>query len=124
MSDAFFGLTYVSTNVHSEAMITQGVTGFEWDKGNRDKCQKHGVSVDALESAFHQTMAIFPDPAHSQDEERFIAIGKTGEGRSVFVAFTLRQKNGETFIRPISVRYMHQKEVDYYEEAIAKADDR
>ena len=104
-------------------MITQGLTGFEWDKGNRDKCQKHGISVDALEPAFHQTLAIFPDPAHSQDEERFIAIGKTGEGRSIFVAFTLRQQGGETFIRPISARYMHQKEVDYYEKAIAKTDD-
>jgi len=104
--------------------MTQGVTGFEWDKGNRDKCQKHGVSVDALESAFHQTMAIFPDPAHSQDEERFIAIGKTREGRSVFVAFTLRQQGSETFIRPISARYMHQKEVEYYEKAITKTDDR
>jgi len=117
-------LTYVSTNVHSEVMITQGVTGFEWDNGNRDKCQKHGVSVDALESAFHKTMAVFPDPAHSQDEERFSAIGKTSEGRSVFVAFTLRHHDGETFIRPISARYMHQKEVDYYEKAIAKIDDR
>ena len=102
--DAFLGLTYVSTNVHSEVMITQGVTGFEWDNGNRDKCQKHGVSVDALESAFDKTMAVFPDPAYSQVEERFTAIGKTSEGRSVFVAFTLRHHDGETFIRPISAR--------------------
>ena len=69
-------------------------------------------------------MAVFPDPAHSQDEERFTSIGKTSEGRSVFVAFTLRHHDGETFIRPISARYMHQKEVDYYEKAIAKIDDR
>lgn len=101
-------------------MFVQGVTGFEWDRGNRDKCQKHGVSIEALESAFSDTMAIFPDPSHSQGEERFIAIGKTNEERDVFVAFTLRHRDGETFIRPISARYMHRKEVEHYEKTIAK----
>jgi len=105
-------------------MLVQGVTGFEWDKGNRDKCQKHGVSVEALESAFRKAMAIFPDPVHSQGEERFIAIGETDEGRNVFVAFTLRHHNGERFIRPISARYMHRKEVEHYEKAIAQTDQR
>jgi uncharacterized DUF497 family protein len=105
-------------------MIIQGVTGFEWDHGNRNKCQKHGVSVDALESAFYRTMAISPDPAHSQGEERFIAIGKTDEERNIFVAFTLRHYGGKTFVRPISARYMHKKEVNYYEKTIAKTNDQ
>ncbi len=105
-------------------MIAQGIAGFEWDRGNRDKCQKHGVSVNALESAFHKTMTVFPDPAHSQDEERFIGIGETDERRKIFVAFTFRHHDGETFIRPISARYMHQKEVDYYEKAVAQTDYR
>jgi len=77
-------------------MFVQSVAGFEWDEGNWGKCQQHGVSAKALESAFHQTMAVFPDPAHSQNEERFIAIGKTDEGRHVFVAFTLRHHDDET----------------------------
>lgn len=105
-------------------MLLQGVTGFEWDKGNRNKCRKHGIAVAAIESAFYGVMSVFPDPAHSQDEERFIAIGKTDEGRHVFVAFTLRHYDGETFIRPISARYMHRKEVEYYEKEISKTTDR
>jgi len=105
-------------------MFVQSVAGFEWDEGNWGKCQQHGVSAKALESAFHQTMAVFPDPAHSQNEERFIAIGKTDEGRHVFAAFTLRNHGDETFIRPVSARYMHRKEVEYYEKAIAKTDER
>ena len=105
-------------------MLIQGVTGFEWDKGNRHKCRKHGVALAAIESAFHGVMSVFPDPAHSQDEERFIAIGKTSQGRHVFVAFTLRHYDGETFIRPISARYMHRKEVEYYEKEISQAADR
>jgi uncharacterized DUF497 family protein len=105
-------------------MILQGVSGFEWDKGNRKKCQKHGVSIDALQSAFYGTMSIFPDPAHSQGEERFIGIGKTDEERNVFVAFTLRHHEGETFIRPVSARYMHRKEVEHYEKEITKPKNR
>lgn len=104
-------------------MVIKKIAGFEWDDGNRDKCQKHGVSLKALESAFRQTLSIFPDPAHSQNEERFIAIGKTETGRSVFVVFTLRSRDGEIFIRPISARYMHRKEVEHYEKEIARTRD-
>lgn len=97
------------------------IAGFDWDDGNRSKCQKHGVSLKAIESAFHGAMAVFPDPAHSQNEERFIGIGKTEEGRSIFVAFILRDGGGLTFIRPISARYMHKKEVEHYEKTLTEA---
>lgn len=103
-------------------MQIQGITGFEWDNGNEAKCQKHGVSIAALQSAFYRTMSTFPDPIHSQGEERFIGIGKTDEERNVFVAFTkLRHHDGDTFIRPIRARYMHKKEVEYYEKAITQS---
>jgi uncharacterized DUF497 family protein len=42
------------------------------------------------------------------------AIGKTLAGRYVFLVFMLREVSGETMLRPISARYMHQKEVDHY----------
>jgi uncharacterized DUF497 family protein len=69
-------------------------------------------------------MQFFPDPAHSQNESRYIALGNTEEVRSVFVAFTLRQRDGKTYIRPVSARYMHRKEVEFYEKAIAHTHDR
>jgi uncharacterized DUF497 family protein len=100
-------------------MEIQEITGFEWDRGNEAKCQKHGVSIAALQSAFYRTMSTFPDTIHSQSEERFIGIGKTDEERNIFIAFTLRHRDGETFIRPISARYMHKKEVEHYEKTIA-----
>jgi uncharacterized DUF497 family protein len=59
-----------------------------------------------------------PDPAHSGLEERFKAIGTTARGRKVLLVFTLRNKDGETLLRPISARYMHQKEVEHYEQKI------
>ncbi|MGO9006477.1 MAG: BrnT family toxin [Beijerinckiaceae bacterium] len=89
--------------------------GFDWDKGNRDKCRKHGVSIDEIESLFAGVVLVSPDPEHSEKEERLKAFGTTARWRKLLVAFTLRHKGKETFIRPISARYMHQKEADYYE---------
>ncbi len=91
------------------------VTGFDWDRGNRSKCQKHGVTIAAIESLFSGPVAILPDAAHSGYEQRFRAIGWTFEGRSVFVVFTLRQRGEDKLIRPISARYMHAKESRSYE---------
>jgi len=54
---------------------------------------------------------------------RSIAIGTNDKGRYVFLAFTLRRRGGETLIRPISARYMRRKEVDYYAEEAAKAEE-
>jgi len=71
-------------------MTIHNVAGFDWNHGNLKKCQKHGVEIAEIESAFRQTMAVFPDPTHSQGEDRFIGIGKTHQGRSVFIAFILR----------------------------------
>jgi uncharacterized protein len=97
------------------------VTGFEWDRGNRDKCQKHGVTIAAIESVFLGAVAVFPDPAHSNVEERFKAIGRAGDKRSVLIVFILRRRGNDLFIRPLSARYMHKKEVDHYEAEASKA---
>ncbi len=95
------------------------VAGFEWDDGNRSKCQKHGVSPAAIEDIFRRPIAVQPDPMHSKSEERFIAIGKDGDGRGIFVVFTMRTRRGVVLIRPISARYMHKKEMDHYEKETA-----
>lgn len=86
-------------------MKIQEVTGFEWDDGNKAKCQKHGVALAEIESVFYRTLDIFPDLAHSQSEARYIAIGKTEQGRSLFIAFTLRETKSKARIRPISARF-------------------
>ena len=88
---------------------------FDWDSGNWPKCGKHGLSKDAIESVFQNNPTVLADPANSESEERLKAIGRSKEGRFVFVSFTLRFKGNETHIRPISARYMHQKEIDRYE---------
>ena len=89
--------------------------GFDWDRGNRAKCQKHGLSIALIESLFARPLAILPSAADSQEERRFCAVGQTGNGRRVFLVFTLRRKDDKQLIRPISARYMHKKEIESYE---------
>ena len=92
--------------------------GFDWDDANRAKCQKHGVSIGEIEHLFERTVLIGPDVVHSSAEQRFRAIGVTHTGRHVFLVFTWRIKDGRRFLRPISARYMHRKEVASHEKEI------
>ena len=88
--------------------------GFEWDEGDWLKCSKHGVTHREIEYVLLQEPAVMPDP--NPDEPRMRAIGKTEAGRYVFLVFMLRKVGSQTRLRPISARYMHNKEVDRYEE--------
>jgi uncharacterized DUF497 family protein len=97
------------------------VAGFDWDEGNLVKCQKHGVSISEVEAVFRYPHRLAPDLAHSRRETRSLAIGNGGGSRPIFVAFTLRHREGEVLIRAISARYMHRKEIAAYEESIAQA---
>lgn len=98
--------------------------GFEWDEGNRDKCRKHGLSLAVIESIFDGPVTILPDNTHSELEQRFRAIGKTAEGRFVFVVFALRGADQHPRIPPISARYMHEAEVNSYEKAYPDVQNR
>lgn len=90
--------------------------GFDWDAGNRQKCQKHGLSIDEIEFVVgHAETLIVHDEKNSKSETRFIAIGRTRQGRFAFVAFTPRRRGGAILLRPISARYMHKKEIARYE---------
>ncbi len=97
---------------------------FDWDEGNREKCQKHGLSIRDIESLFQGPLAVFPDPEHSSGEERFIGIGRTDEDRSVLIVFTVRARSEAVLIRPISARYMHKKEIDHYEKETSQTEKR
>lgn len=96
-------------------MINLHADGFDWDRGNRIKCEKHGLSIPDIEELFTRPLAILPDTAHSQHERRFRAIGRTEKERGVFLVFTVRRRGAEILIRPVSARYMHKKEIDAFE---------
>ena len=89
------------------------IAGFNWDEGNWPKCGKHGVSREEIEEVLAGTPAVLPDPF--REEPRMRAIGTTAAGRYVFLVFMLRQIDGQSLLRPISARYMHQKEIVHHE---------
>lgn len=92
-------------------------SGFEWDDGNRRHCQKHGLSQTEIEHFFRQdNLLVAPDLLHAQREERYLAIGRGGTGTPMLVVFTIRIVDEIVLLRPISARYMHDKEAQKYEE--------
>lgn len=91
------------------------ITGFDWDKGNARKNEKHGVApAEAEQVFFNQPLLLLDDVRHSQTEPRFQALGKTHDGRLLHITFTVRE-NG-TKIRVISARDIHRKERIIYEQ--------
>lgn len=92
------------------------IASFDWDGGNARKNDKHGVSMAEAEQVFfNDPLLLLADTKHSQAERRYHALGKTDEGRTLHITFTLR-KSGEK-IRVISARDMHKKERTIYEQA-------
>jgi len=92
------------------------ITGFDWDDGNARKNEKHGVSTAEAEQVFFNApLLLLEDAAHSLQEVRFHALGKTDAGRVLHVTFTLRRSG--LSIRVISARDMHRKERAIYEQA-------
>jgi len=93
------------------------VHGFDWDQGNRSKIARHGLTVELVEAIMRGPLHVSPDPGHSALEVRYRAVGRSSPGgRAVFIVFTVRERDGQVLIRPISARFMHAKEVRRYEE--------
>jgi len=91
--------------------------GFDWDDGNWPKCGKHGVSRRVIEALFDRdTTKVLRDAGHSSaDETRYLAVGlDIGGHAGLFVGFTLRQRDGRNLVRPLTARYMHNKEAMKY----------
>lgn len=92
------------------------IAGFDWDAGNERKSgEKHTVTqFEAEQVFFNQPLLILADQKHSQNEERYHALGKSNDARLLHITFTLRFAG--TSIRVISARDMHRKERNIYEQ--------
>jgi len=91
--------------------------GFDWDDGNWPKCGKHGVTQEEIEGAFDRSdMIVLVDAAHGIGEDRFlmVVLGFGGH-HGLLVGFTWRQRGELKLIRPVTARFMHRKEVKFYE---------
>ncbi len=90
-----------------------GLTGFDWDHGDwRKSEEKHGVAASEAEEVLLGDPIVRVDPLHSDDEQRFVALGRTEAGRRLFLSFTIRRNR----VRVISARPMSRREREAYEE--------
>jgi uncharacterized protein len=87
---------------------------FEWDEAKaRDNLVKHKISFEEARTVFDDPLYVdFDDPDHSQDEHRYIIIGRSNEKRVVIVSYTERNDT----IRLISTRRVTRAERKAYEE--------
>jgi len=92
--------------------ILSNCAGFDWDEGNSKKNWiKHKVTPAECEQIFfNQPLIIKDDVQHSEREKRFLALGKTDQNRTLFIAFTLRND----LVRVISARDMSRTERKVY----------
>lgn len=101
--------------------ILYNCKGFQWDDGNSDKnWYLHQVTDSECEQLFFNLpLIIASDTEHSQQEQRYYALGRTDADRWLFIAFTLR----DNLIRVISAREMNRREVGKYAERIKRDTD-
>ncbi len=87
---------------------------FEYDpRKAANNLKKHGVSFKEATTVFADALyAEFFDDAHSEQEDRWIVIGKSVYRRILFVSYTQRQDA----IRVLGARLATAKERKDYEE--------
>lgn len=87
---------------------------YDWDKNKAvANLSKHGVSFEEAKTVFNDPLYVdFYDPDHSFGEHRFILLGKSAQGRLLFVSYTERNKG----IRLISAREATLSERKAYEQ--------
>jgi uncharacterized protein len=87
---------------------------FEWDR-NKNECnlRKHGVDFEETMSVFDDIFAvIIEDRFHSNSEQREIIVGRSSNGRFLYVVFV----ESENSIRIISARKLTPAERRRYEQ--------
>lgn len=87
---------------------------FEWEEAKAaGNLVKHGVSFDEAATVFEDPLFVdFYDPAHSEDEHRFILIGESRGLRLLIVSY----REDEEIVRIISARAATRSERKAYEE--------
>lgn len=87
---------------------------FEWDPVKAaENFTNHRVHFSEGTTVFDDPLSLtIPDPEHSWDEQRFVTIGQSAQGRLLIMVYTDRDGR----IRPISVRTATPRERRTYEE--------
>jgi uncharacterized DUF497 family protein len=95
---------------------------FEWDtKKDNINIKKHGITFEQASYVFLDPFALNQyDEEHSDNEDRWILLGKSLNQTILLVAHTFRDHNGKEFVRIISARKASKKEEKAYNERCPK----
>lgn len=91
---------------------------FQWDANKAEvNLRKHGVAfIDAVAVFADPLARIFPDPDHSDAEEREPIVGYDAAGRLLIVSFTERYND----VRIISARHAIARETHAHQENVTR----
>lgn len=91
---------------------------FEWDT-NKEKIniQRHGITFEQASYVFADPFALSKyDDEHSEDDGRWILLGKSLSETVLVVLHTFRDNSGTEFVRIISARKASKRERQAYNE--------
>lgn len=83
------------------------INDFIWDDGNIDHIARHGVTPDEAEEVFVNRPKFF-----KSRQERYAALGKSSQGRYLFVVFLYQ---GKGCARVVTARNMTKTERRLYQ---------
>jgi hypothetical protein len=97
---------------HEDRIDIRGIV-FEWYPPKaQSNLEKHGVSFEEASTIFgDKNLLEMPDREHSEEELRFIGVGRSDRSRLLFVNFTVRSDK----VRIISARQAQSWERSEYE---------
>jgi uncharacterized protein len=86
---------------------------YEWDPAKaRANFAKHAIRLADAATVLEDDLALTMRDPFSEDEERWVPVGKDALGRVLVVVYTSRGEN----VRMISARLATSREIEQYEE--------
>jgi len=95
---------------------------FEWDENKEEiNIKKHGVSFEQASYVFADRFALNKfDDEHSNEEDRWVILGKSINEILLLVVHTFRSNEGIEFVRIISARKATRTEKQTYQKRCPK----
>jgi len=89
---------------------------FDWDVDkNLSNIEKHGIPFKEAATVFRDENAVLlDDEAHSENEDRFLIIGLSGNLKLLIVCHCYREHDEDSIIRIISARKVTETERTVY----------
>ncbi len=95
---------------------------FEWDtKKEKINMLKHGITFEQASYVFADPFALNKyDDEHSENEDRWILLGRSLNETIIVVIHTFRDIDGTEFVKIISARKATKKEKQAYQKRCPK----